>query len=133
MSESFNVQTATLVLGQFSGATEVPMFHVPAEGGGISVIDAWAFQNGTGGSALTAGTSIGAKLVTMGTVPTGGTPAVNGTIGSFAGTIVTAAAVAHKCTVSTPFVSADNFIGFDQTAGTIAAGLTIQLNYVMGK
>lgn len=133
MSESFNVQVANLTLGQFSGATEVPVFFVPADGGGITVLEAWAFQNGTGGSAITAGTAIGAKLITMGTVATGGTPALDGTVGSFAGTIITAAGVVHKLTVSTPFVEAGKFIGFDETAGTVAAGLTIQLAYVLGK
>ena len=133
MSDSFNVQTATLVLGQFSGATEVPLFNVPTSGGGITVQEVWAYQNGTGGSAITAGTAIGAKLVTMGTVATGGTPAVDGTVGTFAGTIVTAAGVVHKLTLTTPFVDAGKFIGFDETAGTVAAGLTIQLAYVLGK
>jgi hypothetical protein len=133
MSESMNVQIATLTMGQFSGAAAVPLLHVPAEGGGITVLEAWALQNGAGGSAITSGTAIGAILITMGTVATGGTPAVNGTIGAFAGTIIPTATSVNKCTISTPFVEKDYWIGFDETAGTIAGGLTIQLAYVVGK
>ena len=130
---AFETQVATLVLGQFSGATEVPLMRVPAGGGGVTILEATMFQNGTGGSAITAGTAIGAKLITMGTVATGGTPALDGTVGSFAGTTVTAAGVVHFLTVSTPYVGPGKFIGYDQTAGTVAAGATLQISYVVGK
>src|SRR5512139_779371 len=137
MSESWNVQTVHLPLGAFSGATEVALMRVPVKGGGITVLEANVYQNGTNGSATTAGTSIGAKLVTFGTVGSPGTagtvPTVNGTIGNFAGTIYLGAGTVHVCTIGTPYVGPGYFIGFDETAGTIAAGMTIEISYVLGR
>ena len=137
MSESFNVQTVTLVHGAFSGATEIPLYRVPTKGGGITVLEAVAYQNGTNGSALVAGTAIGLKLVTFGTVGTPGTagtvPVLNGTIGNFAGTCYFGAGTIHECTIGTAYVAPGYFIGIDETAGTIAAGITVQLGCVLGK
>ena len=137
MSESFNVHTVSLVMGAFSGSDGIPLYRVPTKGGGITVLEVTAFQNGTNGSAATAGTAIGAKLITYGTVGTPGTagtvPTLNGTIGNFAGTIYTGAGTVHELTVGTPYVGPGYFIGFDETAGTLAAGLTINIAYVMGK
>lgn len=137
MSESMNVQTVSLVSGAFSGATEIPLWRVPVVGGGITVLDAVAYQNGTNGSAATAGTAIGLKLVTFGTVGNSGTagtvPALNGTIGNFAGTVYMGAGTVHTCTIGTPYVGPGYFVGIDETAGTIAAGITVQIGYVVGK
>ena len=123
MAGQFDVHIATLSLGAFNGATELPLVKLPASGGGITILEA----NLLGPSA---GTVIGGLLVTM---TDAGTPAINGTIGSFAGTVVTAAGVPGALTVSTPFVEADYWIGFDQTSGTVPAGTFISLAYVMGK
>jgi hypothetical protein len=123
---SDELSSMTLHVGAFNGATELPYAHVPTALGGITVLEALLFSPG-------AGTAIGGLLVTFGNVATGGTPAINGTIGSFAGTIVTAAGVVHKATISTPFVANNYFIGYDQTSGTIPAGSFIQVNYVTGK
>jgi hypothetical protein len=137
MSESFNVQTVHLPLGAFSGTGEVALMRVPVVGGGITVLEANAYQNGTNGSAVAAGTAIGLKLVTFGTVGAPGTagtvPTVNGTIGSFAGTVYLGAGTVHVCTIGTPYVGPGYFIGIDETAGTIAAGMTIEISYVLGK
>lgn len=137
MSESFNVQTVSLTHGAFSGATEIPLWRVPAAGGGITVLEAVAYQNGTNGSAATAGTAIGLKLITFGTVGTPGTagtvPVLNGTIGNFPGTVYFGAGTIHTCTIGTPYVGPGYFVGIDETAGTIAAGVTVQISYVMGR
>ena len=123
MAGQFDVHIATLSLGAFNGATELPLVKLPASGGGITILEA----NLLGPSA---GTVIGGLLVTM---TDAGTPAINGTIGAFAGTVVTAAGVPGALTVSTPFVAADYWIGFDQTSGTVPAGTFISLSYIMGK
>jgi len=125
MSE-FSVKSATLHLGAFSGATELPLWNLPAFGGGVTILECWMFSP-------SAGTAIGGKLVTMGTVATGGTPAIDGTVGTFAGTIVTAAGVVHKLTLSTPFMDDGKLLGYDQTSGTVPAGTYIQFSYVDGK
>ena len=77
-----------------------------------------------------AGTVIGGILVTM---TNAGTPAVNGTIGAFAGTVVAAAGVPANLTISNEFVDDGQWIGFDQASGTVAAGAFISLSYVTGK
>jgi hypothetical protein len=117
------VIVTTLSLGAFNGATELPLVKLPDNFGGITVLEA----NLVGPSA---GTVIGGKLVTM---TDAGTPAINGTIGTFAGTVVTAAGVPGALTVATGYVSKDLWIGFDQTSGTVPAGTFITLAYVMGK
>src|SRR5262249_15483396 len=81
----------TLPLAAFNGATEVPLAHLPTDLGGITILEAWLVGP-------SAGTAIGGQLVKMSDVATGGTPVINGTVGSFAGTIVTATGVVHKCT-----------------------------------
>jgi hypothetical protein len=123
MAESFDIHVVTLNVGNFIGATELPLAQLATGGGGATVIGA-AFVGPS------AGTTVGGKLVTMTNV---GTPAINGTIGSFAGTVVTAAGVPGALTVSDGFVEAGEWIGFDQTSGTVPAGTFISLSYVMGK
>ena len=123
MSQAFDVHIVNIPLGAFSGATEFPFVYLPDTGGGITVLSAHL-----GGTA--AGTAIGGKLVTMSDA---GTPAINGTIGAFAGTVVTAAGVVFAATIATAYVGGGKWIGFDQTSGTIPAGSWLALSYVMGK
>ena len=126
MSGQMDVNTLTFQLGAFSGATEIPLVHLPTLGGGITVLDCALHGNG-------AGTIVGGQIVVMTDPATGGTPAISGTVGSFAGTIVLAAGVVHKLTVSTPYVGGTCWLGFDQTSGTAAVNSLISLSYVMGK
>jgi len=123
MSENMDVHIVNLPLGAFSGATEIPLVFVPTEGGGISVLSAHL-------AGTAAGTVIGGKLIVMTNV---GTPAVASTIGSFAGTCVTANGVVFALTVGTAYVGAAKWIGFDQASGTVPAGSYLALSYVMGK
>ena len=113
---------AVLPLGAFNGATEVPLVQVSPLAG-ITIL----------GAALvgpSAGTAIGGKLVTMSNL---GTPAINGTIGTFDGTIVTAAGVRHALTITAGYVAKDYWIGFDQTSGTVPAGTNVAITYTPGK
>jgi len=123
MAGQFDVHVVSLDLGAFLGATHVPLVKIPAGGGGISVLEAHL-------CGPSAGTAIGGLLVTL---TDAGTPAINGTVGSFAGTCVTAAGVVFAATVTTPFVDEDYWIGYDQTSGTVPAGTFISLSYIMGK
>jgi len=121
-----DVVVTTLHLGGYNGATEVPLIKFPAEFGGATVIEAYLVGPG-------AGTAIGGKLVTMSDQ---GTPAINGTVGTFAGTCVTAAGVTFALTLSSAsaaYITKDYWIGYDQTSGTVPAGTFIVLSYVMGK
>ena len=123
MAGQFDVHIVTLPIGSFIGATELPMIHVPAVGGGITVLSAYLLG--------AAGTIIGGLLVTMSNHAT--TPALNGTIGAFAGTIITAAGTIFPLTITTPFVDSGYWIGFDTTSGTVPAGSFICLSYLTGK
>ena len=120
------INSVTLPLGAFNGATELPLAWIGGQYGGITVTEAYLVGP-------SAGTVIGGKIVTMGSVATGGTPAIDGTVGTFAGTIVTAAGVVHGLTVSTAYVGAGKWLGFDQTSGTVPAGTFIQVAYLAGK
>lgn len=91
----------------FSGATELPLDHIGLGGGGITILDAWIVGP-------SAGTAVTGQLVTFGTIPTGGTVALNGTIGAFAGTIITAAGVGHQLVISDSWVAGNEWIGYDQ-------------------
>lgn len=125
MANEIQVQSYTFGAA-FSGATEIPLCPVPGGHGGITVTEAWV-------AGPAAGTAVGGLLVTMGSVATGGTPAIDGTIGSFAGTIVFAAGVVHKLTIATPYVGAGKWLGFDQTSGTVPAGTRVSVAYAAGK
>jgi hypothetical protein len=118
-----DVHITTLDLGNFLGATEIPLAYVPTYGGGITVLSAHL-------SGTAAGTAIGAKLIVMTDV---GTPALASTIGAFAGTCVTAAGVVFAMTIGTAYVGGAKWIGYDQTSGTVPAGTFISLAYTMGK
>lgn len=123
MASQMDVHIVSAPLGAFSGATELPLVYLPAKGGGVTILDVQLV-----GTA--AGTVIGGLLVTM---TDAGTPAINGTIGAFAGTVVAAAGVPAELTIATPFVDDGLWIGFDQASGTVAAGAFINIAYVMGK
>lgn len=118
-----DVHIATLSLCSYNGTAHLPLVKVPNGYGGITVLEAHLVAPG-------AGTAIGGKLVTL---TDDGTPAVNGTIGSFAGTVDTAAGVPSALTVSSAYVADDYWIGFDQTSGTVPAGTFIVMSYVTGK
>lgn len=118
-----DVHIATLSLGSYNGDTHLPLVKVPNGYGGITVLESYLV-------APVGGTAIGGQLVTLTDV---GTPAVNGTIGSFGGTVVTAAGVPSALTVSSAYVADDYWIGFDQTSGTVPAGTFIVMSYVTGK
>ena len=123
MAESFDVKIVTLSLGAFNGATELPLAYLPSAGGGITVLSGHIVGP-------SAGTIIGGQLITMSAA---GTPAIAGTIGAFAGTVVTAAGVPGALTISSAFVDDGQWIGFDQTSGTVPAGTYISMAYVTGK
>ena len=123
MANQFDVHVVTAHLGEYKGSTELPLVYVPAKGGGITILDAQLV-----GTA--AGTVIGGLLVKM---TDAGTPAISGTIGAFAGTVVTAAGVPAELTIANAFVDDGNWIGFDQTSGTVPAGTFINIAYVTGK
>lgn len=120
MAESFDVHVVTFPLA-LTGATEVPLFQVPSSGGGITVLSAHLLG--------TSGTAVGGKLVTMSDA---GTPAINGTVGAFAGTVTASATIPAALTISGSFVAAGYWIGYDQTSGTVTTA-HVALAYVMGK
>lgn len=117
--------SVNLALGQFSGAVHMPLLKVADGFGGITVLEASL----SGG----AGTAITGILVTCADAATGGTPAINGTIGAFAGTVVTAAGAVNACTISSAYVAEDYWIGFDQASGTVPSGAYVTLTYLHGK
>ena len=123
MADQMDVKVVTLHLGAYNGSTIMPLLYVPATGGGITVLDAQLVGP-------SAGTVIGGILCEMSDI---GTPAVGGTIGAFAGTVVTAAGVPAELTISSSYVDGGQWIGFDQTSGTVPAGTFISLAYIMGK
>lgn len=127
MSGALDVNVVTLpFVAAYNGSTEVALMQVPVAGGGITVVDAHLVGSG-------AGTAVGGLLVKFGTISAAGTVALNGTIGAFATPAVTAAGVGHRLAISNSFVAGGEWIGFDQTSGTIPAGSFITLGYVMGR
>lgn len=126
MSNIMDVNQANLLVGNFIGAGPWPLAHFPKTGGGITVLDVSLNANA-------AGTAIGLILVSMTDVASGGTPAVNGTIATFAGTIIPAAGVQFLATIGTQYVATPCSLGVAQTSGTIPAGSMLSVTYVMGK
>ena len=90
MANQMDVHIVSAPLGAFKGATELPLVYVPAKGGGITILDAQLVGTADG-------TVIGGQLVTM---TDAGTPAIAGTIGAFAGTVVAAAGVPAELTIA---------------------------------
>ena len=124
MASQFDVHILTLPV-VLTGATQVPIVHLPSGGGGITILDA---------KMINAGTAVGPLLVTMSNA---GTPELNGTIGYFAaaaaGTITESATIPAALTMVDEFVDAGEWIGYDQTSGTVPAGSFVSLSYIMGK
>ena len=120
MAENFDFHVVTIPV-VLTGATEVPLIHIPNGGGGITVLEA---------DFIVSGTAVAGLLVTM---TDAGTPALSGTIGSFAGTVSPSATIPEPLTISDGYVAAGEWIGFDQTSGTVAAGAFITLSYIVGK
>lgn len=143
MSESFDVHTVTFAVGPVVGAQSIPMWRVPAAGGGITIIDGLLTQNETGGTAAAAqfGTAVAARVITFGSLTgvangTAGTaPTLNGTVGYFGGlgSINVGAGTLHTLLAGTPYVGPGEFIGYAHTAGTLLGGFTVTISYVMGK
>jgi hypothetical protein len=117
------LHSVSINMGAFTGATIHPLLYIPSTGGDITIVDAQV-------SGIAAGTSIGLILTTASDV---GTPAVSGTIGAFAGTVVYAEGVVFECTLSSPRVSTGQWIAVDQTSGTCPASTWISLSYLMGR
>lgn len=111
--------------GAYIGANARPLIHLPTEFGAITVVDVQAAGSG-------AGTAIGLKLVGMSSA---GTPAVNGTVGAFAGTVVWAEGVPASLTISSGVVDPDTspWLGVIQTSGTCPANTVLSVSYLMGK
>lgn len=111
--------------GAYIGANARPLIHLPTEFGAITIVDAYVAGSG-------AGTAIGLKLVGMSSA---GTPAVNGTVGAFAGTVVYAEGVPAALTISSGVVDPDTspWIGVVQTSGTAPANAVLSIAYLMGK
>ena len=122
MSSYGDPKILTLSLGAFDGATEVPLAKMPDDFGGMTVLEAHLHAG--------AGTVIGGLVVTM---TNAGTPAISGTVGAFAGTVVTASGVPAELTISDGYIAAGEWIGFDQTSGTVPAGAFITLSAIQGK
>ena len=119
-----DVHLVSVDFGTVNGAGPFPGVYLPAEGGAVSIIDAYLTGSG-------AGTSIGAAMVS---ITDAGTPATtDGTIGSFAGTVVYAANARFACTVATPAVAGGKWIGLEQTSGTTPVNARLVFSYVMGK
>lgn len=123
MANQMDVHIVTVPLAAYNGATEVPLVYIPAKGGGITILDAQLVGAG-------AGTIVGGLLVTM---TDAGTPALSGTIGAFAGTVEPDVNTPNELTISTAFVDDGQWIGYDQTSGTIAVGAFLNIAYVTGK
>ena len=120
MANSFDVKVLTFPV-VLTGATEVPLVHFPTGAGGMTVL---------GADMICAGTTVGGKLVTMSNA---GTPAITGTIGAFSGTVTASATIPDALTISDAYVAAGEWIGFDQTSGTVPAGSFVSIAYVMGR
>lgn len=118
MSQSVHIVTLPVVL---TGATQIPLAKLPAGGGGITIKEAHI---------MNVGTSVAPLLVTM---TNAGTPAISGTIGAISGTITGSATIPQEFTISDGYVAEEEWIGFDQTSGTITAGAFVTLGYQVGK
>ena len=129
MAESFDVKSISVNLGAATGAGPFPAVYVPSTGGAVTIVDAKI----TGSAA---GTSIGAKLITLGNVATGGTPAASGTLGSFAGTVVYAAGAVFNATLTSGSVvpgTTGIWVGLEQTSGTAPTVTNLALSYIQGR
>lgn len=120
-----DLHTFAVDIGAYAGANARPLVHLPTEYGAITIVDAYVAGSG-------AGTAIGLKLVGLSSA---GTPAVNGTVGAFAGTVVYAEGVPAALSISSGVVDPDTspWIGVVQTSGTAPANTVLTISYLMGK
>src|SRR5574343_2046048 len=114
---AYEIKRITVEIGALTGANGHPLVFLPTSAGAITVLTAAVV-----GSA--AGTAVGLKLVKMSSA---GTPAVNGTVGAFAGTVVFAEGVPAACTISDAVVDPDTspWLGVVQTSGTAPANTIV--------
>lgn len=117
------VKTLTVDLGNYTGNNARPLWKLDDGYGGVTILGATLI-----GSA--AGTSVTGQLVTLSDQ---GTPAINGTIGAFAGTVVFAEGVTADCTISTAWVDDGRWIGYDQASGTAGAHTWLNVRYLSGR
>lgn len=120
-----DIHVTAVDIGAYSGANGRPLFKLPTAYGAITVLNAQIIGNA-------AGTAIGGLLVGFSNA---GTPAVNGTVAAFAGTVVFAEGVPASATISNAVVDPDTspWLGFIQTSGTAPANTVLSLTYVMGR
>lgn len=122
------VHIVTIGIGALSNATR-PLFPVPSagDGGGIKILEAH----------VVAGGSIDSSLRLLKGTVAGGTFTVNGTIDSAAigGTAAPFAAnVIKSWTISTPYVSADEWVAvIEGNAGAAHVVTLVEVSYVLGK
>lgn len=120
MAGQFDVNIVATEIGALSNALR-PLFKVPSAGGGITVLGVNYSQAGAGTTAL--------NLVNLGSAGT----AVAGTIAT-KGSAVYAANTPQSFTVSTPFVSAGEWVGVEElNVGAANAVSIISISYVTGK
>jgi hypothetical protein len=118
MSSAFDVKTVVTSVGTLNNATR-PLFEVPADGGGITVIN--------GDVVMAAAGTLALQLVTM----QGGT-LINGTIGVFPGTLTLNAPAA--LTISSDWVDGGYWVGLKEAnVGTSNAATLISMSYVLGR
>lgn len=110
-------------IGNYTGSTARPLFFINDTWGGATVTDVQIIGDG-------AGTAITLQLITMTNV---GTPAVNGTIGAFGGTIVYAEGVKFAATVSTAWVDGGSQVGVSQASGTAPTNAFLAITYEEGR
>lgn len=112
-------------IGAYTGAAFQPIWKLTEGFGQITIKEAYI-------TGIGAGTAIGLILATATDV---GTPAVSGTLASFAGTVVYAAGVVFAATVSDASAdpgTAGAWLGVIQTSGTAPATARLHITYVDG-
>jgi hypothetical protein len=120
MTDSYDVKIISVEIGALSNAKR-PIFKIPSDGGGITVIDANIVQAGAG--------TTGLNLVDLGTAGT----AVAGTIAS-KGSAVYVANVPQAMTMVTPFVSGGRWVGVEEAnVGAANAVTIVEVAYLQGK
>jgi hypothetical protein len=117
-----DVRTVSVDMGAFTGATTHPLIYLADKYGAITVLDVQV-------TGIGAGTSIGLIFTSLSDV---GTPAVSGTIASFAGTVVYAEGVVFEATVSDADVQPGQWLGVDQASGTCPATTLLTVTYAVG-
>lgn len=119
MAGQFDVGFVSVNIGALSNDS-VALFKVPAEGGGISVLNAAVHSRAAATTSL--------YLVDMGTAGT----AVGGTIASFAGTL--SATAPNAGTLVTAFVEGGHWIGIKEgNAGAANAVTIVSFSHLQGK